>query len=95
MKLSIVIPTRVKSQHNNQSFLVGDDWIGSQVAAVMSNTSMWNSTAIFITWDDCGCFYDHVNPLRFAKGWGVRVPMIIAGPYVKAGYTDSHPATFV
>ena len=72
----------------------GDNWIGSIVGAVGSNASMWSSSAIFITFDDCGCFYDHVNPLRFAKGWGVRVPMIIAGPYVKAGYTDSTPATY-
>jgi phospholipase C len=57
----------------------------------------WSSTAVFVTWDDCGCFSDHVNPATYSGGqpWGIRVPVIVASPYVKAGYTDSHPTTFV
>ena len=45
----------------------------------------WNTTAIFITWDDCGCFYDHVAP---PAGLGIRLPMIIVSPYARAATTD-------
>ena len=47
----------------------------------------WNSTAIFITYDDCGCFYDEVSP---PAGLGIRVPMVIVSPYARPGFTDSH-----
>jgi phospholipase C len=51
----------------------------------------WGSTAIFITYDDCGCFYDHVPP---PPGLGIRVPMVIVSPYARAGYTDHDTASF-
>ena len=88
---SIVTPTESKSQHNTVSMAVGDNWIGQVVSAV-ENGPNWSSTAIFITYDDCGCFYDHVPPPQ--AGWGIRVPMVIVSPYVKAGSTDSTPATY-
>jgi phospholipase C len=90
---SVVTPTSSESQHNGDSWAAGDDWIGRVVSAI-ENGPDWNSTAIFITWDDCGCFYDHVNPLKFGATWGVRVPMLIVSPYARAGYTDSGPTTF-
>jgi phospholipase C len=40
--------------------LQGDNWIGSIVSAI-ENGPQWDLTAIFITYDDCGCFYDHVQ----------------------------------
>jgi phospholipase C len=70
--------------------LQGDNWIGQVVQAVMK-TSDWASTAIFITYDDCGCFYDHVAP---PAGMGVRMPMVIVSPYARPGYTDSTIASF-
>lgn len=90
---SVVTPTSQESQHNGDSWTGGDDWIGRVVSAI-ENGPDWSSTAIFITWDDCGCFYDHVNPLQFGAKWGVRVPMLIVSPYAKSGYTDSGPTTF-
>jgi phospholipase C len=69
---------------------VGDDWIGKVVSAIMNGPD-WDSTAIFLTWDDCGCFYDHVPP---PAGLGIRVPMIIISPYARPGYTDSTNAQF-
>jgi phospholipase C len=68
--------------------LAGDDWIGSVVNAVMSGPD-WRSTAIFITYDDCGCFYDHVPP---PAGAGVREPMVIVSPCAKPAYTDHNTA---
>jgi phospholipase C len=92
--LSIVTPRKSTSQHNGFSMAIGDNWIGSVVSAI-ENGPDWMTTAIFITYDDCGCFYDHVNPLQFNTDWGIRVPMVIVSPYAKAGYTDSTPTTFM
>jgi phospholipase C len=83
------------SQHNQKSMLAGDNWIGRVVAAIQNGPD-WASTAIFITYDDCGCFYDHVRPPRNPDGTrqGPRVPMVIVSPYAKPGSTDSTNATF-
>ena len=83
-------PSGSTSQHNGNSMTVGDDWIG-QVVSAIENGPNWSSTAILLTWDDCGCFYDHVPP---PSGKGIRVPMILISPWVKPGYTDSTPASF-
>jgi phospholipase C len=88
--LAVVTPPRTVSQHNGTSMAAGDNWIGQAVSAI-ENGPQWSSTAIFISWDDCGCFYDHVAP---PTGLGVRVPMIIVSPYARAGYTDSGIASF-
>jgi len=83
------------SQHNHTSMRAGDNWIGQAVNTLM-HSAEWSSTAVFITYDDCGCFYDHVPPGKNPDGTiqGIRVPMVIVSPYAKPGYTDSHPATF-
>ena len=88
--LTIVTPSAKNSQHNNYSMLQGDNWIGQVVQAVMKSSD-WASTAIFITYDDCGCFYDHVRP---PSGMGIRMPMVIVSPYARPGYTDSTIASF-
>jgi phospholipase C len=88
--LSIVIPTAENSQHNGYSMLQGDNWIASVVNAVMQGPD-WASTAIFITYDDCGCFYDEVPP---PLGKGIRVPMVIVSPYAKSSFTDRNVASF-
>jgi len=97
---SLVIPTAADSQHNGDSMAEGDNWIGRVVGAIMNGPD-WSSTAIFLTWDDCGCFYDHVpppDPMFGPEGSpeypGIRVPMIIISPYAKPGFTDSTSATF-
>ena len=90
---SIVTPTTANSQHNGNDMSTGDNYIGSTVSAIQASPD-WPSTAIFITYDDCGCFSDHLNPLQFNSAWGIRVPMVIVSPFVKLGYTDSTATTF-
>jgi Phosphoesterase family len=92
---SIVVPYRDDSMHGGYSLTAGDNWIAQQIGAV-ENGPDWNSTAVFITWDDCGCYYDHVNPWAYdpSHNWGVRLPMIIVSPLAKPRFTDSTPATF-
>jgi phospholipase C len=49
------------SEHPTGSSCVGENWTVRQLNAVMQGPE-WNSTAVFITWDDFGEFYDHVPP---------------------------------
>jgi hypothetical protein len=92
--VSFVIPSAALSEHQPASVSRGDAWLGSVVAAVQSDEADWATTAILVTWDDCGCFYDHVNPRRFDPQWGVRVPFFVVSPYARQGFTDHTPATF-
>jgi phospholipase C len=87
---SVVLPTEENSQHNGDLMDKGDNWLGSVVSAIQAGPQ-WSSTAVFITYDDCGCFYDHVPP---PSRLGIRVPMVIASPYAKPGFTDSNIASF-
>ncbi len=88
--LAFVQPSAQNSAHNGYAMLAADNWVGSVVGAIESGPE-WGSTAIFITFDDCGCFYDHVPP---PAGLGIRVPMIIVSPYACSGCTDSNQASF-
>jgi phospholipase C len=88
--LSVVTPRGGYSQHNGDLMTRGDNWIGKVVLA-LEQSPEWKSTAIFITYDDCGCFYDHVAP---PNGMGVRLPFVIVSPWAKAGYTDSSVGSF-
>lgn len=83
--LSILLPTQETSQHNYDSMRVGDNYIGTLVSAI-EHSPDWRSTAVFIAYDDCGCFYDHVTP---PNGLGLRNPVVIVSPWVKPAYTDS------
>jgi phospholipase C len=87
--LSVLVPYPQNSQHPQWSMIRGDDWIARNVQAVMDGPD-WSSTAIFITYDDCGCFYDEVAP---PKGLGIRVPMVIVSPYAKARVVDHATAS--
>jgi phospholipase C len=86
--LSIVIPSFKDSQHPGFSLVRGDNWIARNVSAVMNGPD-WTSTAIFITYDDCGCFYD---PARPPMGAGIREPMVIVSPYARARFVDHRTA---
>ena len=83
------------SEHNGFSMTAGDDWLGRVASAVMSGPE-WNSTALFITWDDCGCFYDQVSPGTNPDGTpqGPRSPLIIVSPFARPGFTDTTATTF-
>jgi phospholipase C len=55
----------------------------------------WKSTAIFLTWDDWGGFYDHVVPPKVdANGYGLRVPALVISPYARRGFIDHQPLSF-
>jgi phospholipase C len=55
----------------------------------------WASTAIFLSWDDWGGFYDHVvPPTADRNGYGLRVPGIVISPYARRGYVDHQTLSF-
>jgi phospholipase C len=61
----------------------GDAWIGQLVNAV-AHSQYWDNTAIFVTYDESGGFWDHVAP-SWQSGYGTRTPMIIISPYARQG----------
>jgi phospholipase C len=77
------------SEHPCGSSCAGENWTVQQVNAIMQGP-LWNSTAIFITWDDPGGFFDHVAPPPGPEPFslGGRVPLLIISPYAKAGYVS-------
>jgi phospholipase C len=93
---SILIPSgnasAETSQHNGRSMIKGDNAIGEEVQAVESGPDA-ESTTIFIYYDDCGCFYDHVAPPPEPRGLGIRLPLVIVSHFARIGYTDHATAT--
>jgi phospholipase C len=75
-----------ESEHPPDGTCVGENWTVQQINAVMQGPE-WNSTAIFLVWDDFGGFYDHVPPpIVDGFGLGPRVPMLIISPYAIPGH---------
>lgn len=79
--------TGVGSDHpKGGSLCQGENWSVDEINAVMQS-KYWDSTAIFMTWDDYGGFYDHVYPPTLdVYGLGPRVPLLIISPYALAGH---------
>jgi phospholipase C len=74
-----------QSEHPPNSTCLGENWTVQQITAIMQGPD-WRTTAIFLTWDDFGGFYDHVSPPTVdGLGLGPRVPMLIISPYAIAG----------
>ena len=89
-----VTPRFQLSEHPEYNFCHGENWSTEVVNAIM-NSPIWQDTAIVITWDDYGGFYDHVPPKQIDPfGFGIRVPTLIISPYAKDGYVDHTEAEF-
>ncbi|MDP9295189.1 MAG: hypothetical protein M3O88_00655 [Actinomycetota bacterium] len=89
-----ITPRFELSEHPEYSFCNGENWTTRVVDAIMGSP-MWKSTAIFITWDDYGGFYDHVAPPQVdGFGFGLRVPLLMISPYAKQGVVDHHLGEF-
>jgi phospholipase C len=83
-----VIPNGKSSDHAGGTDGTGPSWVASVVNAI-GNSQYWSDTAIFITWDDWGGWYDHVAPpVRNSYEYGFRVPLIVVSPYAKAAYVS-------
>jgi phospholipase C len=82
------------SEHPPAGTCAGENWTVSHVNAIMASR-FWRSTAIVLTWDDFGGFYDHVPPPVLDNiSLGPRVPTIVISPYARPGYIDHETYDF-
>jgi phospholipase C len=92
--VSWVEPTQGVSEHPPALVSLGESYVTGLVNAVMTSKD-WESTAIFLAWDDWGGFYDHVAPPKVDEnGYGLRVPAMVISPYAKAGFIDHQTLSF-
>ncbi|HWW08782.1 MAG TPA: alkaline phosphatase family protein [Candidatus Acidoferrales bacterium] len=92
--VSWVVPSGEVSEHPPGPVSFGESYVTSLVNAVMSGPD-WSSTAIFVTWDDWGGFYDHVAPPSVdVNGYGLRVPGLVISPYARRGFVDHQTLSF-
>jgi len=94
--VSWVVPGSPESEHPGTGYSLarGQAYVTRLINAAMQGPD-WGSTAVFLTWDDWGGFYDHVPPTRVDQnGYGIRVPGLLISPYAKRGYIDHQTLTF-
>jgi phospholipase C len=88
--VSWIAPAGVDSEHPPGSVHQGQAYVTALINAVMKSPD-WSSSAIFLSWDDWGGFYDNVQPPQVDQnGYGLRVPSIVISPYAKRHYIDNH-----
>lgn len=92
--VSWIVPSNAVSEHPPAPVSFGQSYVTSLVNAIMRSPD-WDSTAIFLAWDDWGGFYDNVVPPSVDQlGYGLRVPALIISPYAKRGYIDHQTLSF-
>ncbi len=86
--VSWVTPNQTYSEHPPALVSAGQTYVTGVINAIMRSPD-WKSTAIFLSWDDWGGFYDHVVPPVVDKaGYGLRVPGLVISPYARTGQID-------
>ena len=92
--VSWVVPNGAVSDHPPALISASQAYVTSLINALMQGPN-WNSTAIFLSWDDWGGFYDHVIPPAVDEnGYGLRVPGLVISPYARRGYIDHQVLSF-
>jgi phospholipase C len=103
-----VIPTGQNSDHPGPNGNTGGpSWVSSIVNKIGQSPctdtvngkrlTYWQDTAIIITWDDWGGWYDHEPPTLLSvpqqgQGdyqYGFRVPLVVVSAYTPQGYIDN------
>jgi phospholipase C len=86
--VSWIVPNGAVSEHPPGLVSAGQAYVTTLINTIME-TPAWSSTAIFLSWDDWGGFYDHVAPpVVDAAGYGLRVPGLVISPFARQGYVD-------
>jgi phospholipase C len=92
--VSWVVPNGQVSEHPPNLVGNGQTYVTGLINTIMQSPD-WNSTAIFLAWDDWSGFYDHVRPPHVDQnGYGLRVPALVISPYAKRGYIDHQTLSF-
>lgn len=85
-QVTFLISDAFTSEHPPLSIREGEIKM-SQVINALINSSLWTSSALFLTYDEGGGYYDHVPPPQLdAYGLGMRVPALVISPWAKRGY---------
>ena len=89
-----IVPDGKVSEHPPFNISNGQDYVTGLINAAMQGPD-WDSTVIFLSWDDWGGFYDHVvPPIIDENGYGLRVPGLVISPYAKQGFIDHQTLSF-
>ncbi len=92
--VSWITPDSEVSEHPPALVSKGQAYVAGLINAIMRSPD-WDSTAIFLAWDDWGGFYDHVTPpVVDENGYGLRVPALVISPYARQGYIDHQTLSF-
>jgi phospholipase C len=86
-----ITPECAESDHTECGGGYGPSWVAAIVNTV-GKSKFWDSTAIFVQWDDWGGYYDHVAPTyQDYDGTGFRVPLLVISPYAKKDFVSHVP----
>jgi phospholipase C len=89
-----VMPMASQDEEPPHDVTAGEHYVVSTINTIMQS-KYWNSTAIFVTWDDWGGWYDHIAPPQLDYfGLGFRVPCLVISPYAKQGFVDHTQTDF-
>jgi phospholipase C len=92
--VSWIVPSLTYSEHPPQSIAMGMKYVSGLVNAVMQGPD-WSTSAIFITYDEWGGMFDHVQPTSIDwAGYGLRVPALIISPWARPGLIDHQLMSF-
>lgn len=92
--VSWIVPNGRVSEHPPALVSRGETYVTTLINSIMRSPD-WKSTAIFLTWDEWGGFFDQVVPPRVdGNGYGLRVPALVISPYAKRGFIDHQVLSF-
>ncbi len=93
--VSYITPSGNYTDHPPALMEPAQNFVADDVNAIMKSSQYRDNTAIFVTWDDWGSFYDHIKPPQIdALGLGMRVPLIVISPYAIPGYISHKTGDF-
>jgi phospholipase C len=97
-QVSWIVPGLAVSEHPNKVDLKrGEAYVTMILKQIMANQALWNSSIVFLAWDDWGGYYDHVRPPTDSSGnlmYGTRVPAITISPWLGLGKFDHQILSF-
>ena len=90
-----VIPSGDDSEHPGHGSMIPGQKYVTKLVNDIGASSAWDSSAVFVVWDDWGGFYDHVRPPKVdSMGYGIRVPSMMISPYAREAYVDHQRLSF-
>lgn len=96
-QVSFVMPTALDSDHAGSLSTSGPGWVGSIYLALVqtrgTRCDYYKDSAMILTWDDSGGWYDHVAPPPGPDGttWGFRLPIVVISAWARSTYDPGRP----